>query len=219
MELAADYHRTHLKYYTGVGPRDVSDSVMGVMSRLSRQLALKGYRLRSGGAGGSDTAFETGVRDAIPPELWSGAMEIYIPWSGFDDRGLLDCDYVLNQLPGRLQAWALARDIHTHWNNLKDGGRKLHSRNSFQVLGKSLDAPSDYIVYSNRLNPNGEPTGGTRTAVMIARKFKVKEINLYTQSALVIATTVLDENWPDPLDEIWRRLQAQQLREYWLTVT
>lgn len=217
--LKNEHRHTYLKYYTGVGPRDVSDGAAVVMTRLGHHLAMKGYILRSGGAGGSDHAFETGVREAIPQVMWDGAMEIYLPWAGFDDRGDLTCDYVLNRLPGKLQAWALARDVHTHWNNLKDGGRKLHSRNAFQVLGKSLNAPSDYIVYCNRIGPNGEPGGGTRTAVMIARKFSVREINIFTHAALAIVNAVIDEDWPDPLDEIWRRLQLLELREYWVSLT
>jgi len=199
--------------YAGIGSRTTPERVVSLMTRLGKELAALNWRLRSGGSGAADLAFEAGVRSQHPPDHWVHYMEIYLPWPGFDQRGVLACDYSLRERPTAVQAWALARSVHTHWDNLKDSGRKLHARNSFQILGPQLLDPVDYVVYYSKPMDNGEVSGGTRTAVEIARLFKVREINLYTVQAQDALEHALHTECGDPLLEVWLTLQRAAVKE------
>lgn len=66
-----------MRYYTGIGSRGTPSEILEIMTDIARFLAETGYTLRSGGASGADTAFESGV-------LHIDKKEIYLPWSGFN---------------------------------------------------------------------------------------------------------------------------------------
>ena len=48
-------------YYTGVGSREISDEEYSLLSEIGKKMASLGYILRSGGAEGSDRAFQEGA--------------------------------------------------------------------------------------------------------------------------------------------------------------
>src|SRR5690606_30646410 len=116
-------------------------------------LSEEGFILRSGGAPGADTFFEQGVYD---PEL----KHIYLPEKGF------------NKNPSQLfgvcdKALEIAEQIHPAWDRCKPYARLLHARNVYQVLGKTLDTPSDFLICWTE---GGEEKGGTRTAIKLAKE-------------------------------------------------
>ena len=49
------------EYYAGIGPRRVPKAIAEVMFHLAMKLGSEGLILRSGGAEGSDRAFEAGA--------------------------------------------------------------------------------------------------------------------------------------------------------------
>ena len=65
-------------YYTGIGSRNIPDTYFNLIVVIAEYMAKQGYILRSGGADGSDTAFEIGC-DKV-----NGKKEIYLPWKSFN---------------------------------------------------------------------------------------------------------------------------------------
>ena len=66
------------KIYTGVGSRETPAAILSFITQLAGTLAAQGWTLRSGGAPGSDCAFENGCDHA------HGLKEIYLPWKDFN---------------------------------------------------------------------------------------------------------------------------------------
>ena len=56
------------------------------------------------------------------------------------------------------------------------------SRNSYQVLGDSLDNPSSFLVC---WTSDGKMSGGTAQAMRIATDFRVPIYNLYHENDLI----------------------------------
>lgn len=143
------------KYYTGVGSRKAPEDILRLMTDIARMLAYKGYVLRSGGADGSDRAFE------------EGAKKRSIYWAN-------------DATP---KAMAIAEMYHPAWDRMGDYAKKLHGRNAFQVLGRTLNVPSSFLIC---WTPDGcktheersTRTGGTGTAISIADKHGVPVFNL-----------------------------------------
>jgi hypothetical protein len=139
------------KFYTGVGSRSTPSNILEVMTQLAKKLALDGWILRSGGAVGADRAFEDGAISV------GGGRMIYYPRDANEES--ID----------------MASKIHPAWHKCSDYVKRLHARNCFQVLGGDLKTPSSFLVC---WTPNGEDVGGTRTAIVLARKNNIEILNL-----------------------------------------
>lgn len=151
--------------YTGIGSRETPEAILTLMTSVARRLAERGYRLRSGAAPGADSAFEAGA----------GLLrEIFLPWDGFNSRHASEPGvYVTSELACAKDAEALAAAHHPGWNRLGQGARKLHTRNATQLLGRTLDAPSAFVICwaPNPLLEDGKVInvdGGTGLAVRLA---------------------------------------------------
>ncbi len=151
-----------MKFYSGVGSRETPPEILEAMIDIATKLAYKDYCLRSGGADGADSAFEKGC------DFAEGKKEIYLPWRGFNNNQSIL--YNTNT-----QAYDLAASIHPSWMFLSHGAKKLHARNICQVLGKDLNAPSEFIICWTK---NGNKVGGTRTAIILAEQNKIPVYNL-----------------------------------------
>lgn len=156
------------KIYTGVGSRQTPLEVLALMTRIARALDVQGYTLRSGGAAGADTAFAQGA----------ARHELYLPWPNFNNVR----DGIIVAGAAWAQAEALARTIHPAWDRLSQGAAKLHTRNVFQVLGATLDQPSQFLIFWAP-EQAGEVQGGTRTAVVLARQQGIPCFNLADPAA------------------------------------
>ncbi len=121
------------------------------MRDIARDLAGRGYVLRSGGANGADLAFESGAGDAT---------EIFVPWPHFNGcaHGILP--------PDPAAAMALAAAHHPGWRRCSPAARAIHARNVCIVLGGDLATPSDFVIC---WTPDGRASGGTGQAVRVAR--------------------------------------------------
>lgn len=153
------------KYYTGVGSRSTPIEILDAMSKIASTLANKNYILRSGGADGADTAFERGC------DLASGQKEIYIPWREFNNNN----SQLFNVSESAME---IASTIHPAWPKLRQSVQKLHARNCYQVLGANLDTPSKVLICWTE---NGEEKGGTRTAIVLAKRHSIPVYNLAIQ--------------------------------------
>ena len=151
------------QFYAGIGSRKTPPEVLGLMTALAYKLAKGGHVLRSGGAQGADQAFENGCDQA------EGGKQIYIPWTGFQNRYVSMDPYVIvgGNCPRALE---LAAEIHPNWGACSSTARALHARNCFQILGPNLDDPvSDVLCWT----PEGHGGGGTGQAIRLANKMLI----------------------------------------------
>lgn len=168
--------------YTGIGSRETTLEENMIMISLGKELATKGWTLRSGGAGGSDLAFEEGCGIA------KGKAEIFIPWKLFGTKIVNPNSkrYIPNE-----SSYNTARDylidngIIPWFDRMKQGARKLHARNYHQVLG-TTNIKSDIMIYCADDDKNGVPKGGTRTAILLARSFNIPTYNIRVKEQLEV---------------------------------
>lgn len=144
-------------YYTGIGSRETPQDVLDIFKSVAKYLAKKDYILRSGGAEGSDEAFEKGCDEC------EGYKEIYLPWKGFEGSNS-------NLIVNDPKAFDIAERFHPYWHNLSQGARKLQARNSHQVLGRDLNVLSKFIICWTK---NGKGQGGTGQALRIAKHYSI----------------------------------------------
>lgn len=157
------------RYYAGIGSRETPQPICDLMAQVAEKLEGKGWILRSGGAAGADSAFEAGVSN---PER----MEIYLPSSYFNGRSSSREGYIdaskLDSFPKALKTVDL---FHPAPGRLSDFPRKLMARNAMQVLGGSLEDPSQFVA---AWTVGGKVAGGTGQALRIARHHNILVINL-----------------------------------------
>jgi len=177
--------------YAGIGSRETPQDVLDDMTAMATKLEERGFTLRSGFAGGADTAFELGTtRDDL--------REIFAPWKGFGadptskydkprwdqirrHEGITGKPFVpakATLLQGAIakKAEEMASEHHPNWERLGNGPRMLHSRNMGQVYGPNLDAPARFeLAYTI----DGQATGGTGQAIRVAESADIKVLNLH----------------------------------------
>lgn len=157
-----------IDHYSGIGSRNTPLEILALMTRLAYMLESD-YILRSGGADGSDLAFEKGVLN--------GNKEIYLPWQGFNNSS--SEFYEVCE-----RAKQIAKKYHpANWDGLRPTVQKLHARNVYQVLGYDLDTPSKFVLcwtpdYCESHDTRSIHTGGTGTAISVASHYNVPVINM-----------------------------------------
>lgn len=164
--------KSKYKAYAGIGSRGTPVDVQKYMEGIAILLAKQGYTLRSGGAEGADTAFETGC------DIANGDKEIYLPWRLFNNNESL-------LIPDVLDKWNEAKIIsmrfHPYWDKLSKEGEAFHTRNVFQVLGDDLKTPVEFVVCYTVC---GGISGGTGQALRIAKHYNIPIINLFHTGVL-----------------------------------
>jgi hypothetical protein len=163
--------------YTGIGSRKTPENILKLMQTIGFRLGSLGIRLRSGGAEGADSAFEVGARRAIKEQQGSEPL-IFLPYPGF--RGKSGITFAPNSQIWK-EATRIIQDLHPAWDRCSDFAKKAHTRNAFQVLGSNLDSPSHFLVFYAEVS-RGQIQGGTRTAVVLAKKFQIPCFNLFYSS-------------------------------------
>ncbi len=178
-----------MKIYTGIGARKTPEYIQKIMTGVSLCLEDDGYTLRSGGAEGADTAFESSVQN----------KEIYLPWSGFNNNrpGL----YLINK-----PEWSTAREIlseiHPDFVNYRNSVQNLFTRNVFQILGADLKTPSEFVMCwtpdgcVNESTYTQGLTGGTGIAIKLASRLGIPVYNLYRNDHYQLAKDISDSGSP-----------------------
>jgi hypothetical protein len=131
------------------------------MKKVAAYLSSKDYILRSGGADGADSAFESG----------SLKSEIFLPWPNFNNKEGIICMHP--------KAIYLAKQFHPRYSSLSSGAKKLMIRNSHQIFGKDMNNPSDFVICWTK---DGKGGGGTGQALRIAKHYRIPifDIGNYT---------------------------------------
>jgi hypothetical protein len=153
-------------YYTGIGSRTIPLILSNLFTNLSSYLESHNFILRSGGAGGTDLSFESGIKD-------KNNCRIYLPRKLFNKN---ESQLYLGNINPKLESDArdIARSIHPNPYALRGFSLLAHTRNAFQVLGDDLNSPSDFLVCYTE---NGESKGGSRTAIELAKKNNIPVFN------------------------------------------
>jgi hypothetical protein len=131
------------------------------LANVARWLERLGFTVRSGGARGSDHAFESGL---LHPER----AEIYLPSAEFNDH-----PSPLHEITP--EAYALAESFHPAWHRCSDFARRCHARNGYQILGPKLNWPVEFVVC---WTPGAMDISGTAQALRIARRHGIDVYNL-----------------------------------------
>lgn len=173
-------------YYTGIGSRETPTHILNRMTKLGSWFSELDWVLRSGGADGADRAFERGVR-------LGKQCDIYIPWEGFAKHSANPM--IATNFDTYKNAEEIASTIHPAWDKCSKGAKALHTRNVYQVLGHDLKTPSKFVVFYAKETKSGEVSGGTRTAVELARQNDIPCVNM------------LHEDWMDKLKQVWKEVQ------------
>ncbi len=138
------------RFYAGVGSRKAPAAIRDQMRRIAVSLRGQGFILRSGGADGADSAFESGAGDDC---------DILVPWPNFNDRPHGQVP------PDPAAAMALAEKYHAGWRNCSRAARAIHDRNVCIVIGPDLTTPAEFLIY---WTADGRASGGTGQAVRTA---------------------------------------------------
>lgn len=150
--------------YTGIGSRETPFDFIQEIYKVS--YILRDCTLRSGAAKGADEAFE----------LNATKKEIFIPWNKFNKYVHNGDDvFALEFMDNKDEAERISKEYHPNWNRLSKGGISLMTRNVYQILGKDLKSPSDFLVCYTK---DGKISGGTGQAMRIAKDYNVPIHNL-----------------------------------------
>lgn len=129
-----------------------------LMRDFASRIAEEGYTLRSGGADGSDKAFQAGAENK---EVFrSNDAE---DWAYDEVKTCLPTD-------------------RSNFDNWKPYVKGLLARNMMQVLGRNGDQPVSFVLcYAPSFEYTDSSAGGTGYAIRCAIKHKIPVINLYDE--------------------------------------
>ncbi len=195
-------------YATLVGSREITYYQFMLMRLAGEMTCLNGRRGRSGLAPGADIGGYEGARlcsrfqeigfDNYLPDATMFDCEKFGYWKPNPDKHIFDATTFTDTYE---QAQQYALEARGSFNGLYRNGILLHTRNTYQVLGHTLDKPSGYLVCSAQpIGRRGNVKGGTNTAVMLARRFNIPVRNLWLQdvqaSLLLKAQRIADQLHP-----------------------
>lgn len=171
-------------YYTMIGSRSTPPDIKSLMVKFATKACEFNYCGRSGGSDGSDACLEQGVRNYLQSCEESSTkpyMEIYLPWKDFNGRDSSEEGYyTLPWMNNHKEATEIASEIHPAWERCKQGAKKLHTRNVYQLLGQDLKTPSRFVIcWAEPKGKYGHVKGGTATVVKLGIDNNVEIINLY----------------------------------------
>ena len=147
-------------YYTGIGSRKTPNEILELMEEIGKKLGVLNYILRSGAAGGADSAFEKGC------DFVYGYKEIFLPWPYFNGHSSSLC------YPSP-ESYEYVKKYHPYYKRISKGAWKLHARNAHQVLGRDLNTPSRIVICFSSTNKSG-----TNQAIRIANAYGIPVYNL-----------------------------------------
>lgn len=175
-----------IKYYSGIGSQSCPQEICALMIQFAQQLAKHDYVLRSGGAPGSDEAFEQGCIIA------KGQKEIYLPWKGFNGN-----KSNLYTIPPKAAEMA-AELCGIRWKYLKRPVQYLMARNVMQVLGGTLNTPVEFLICWTEdgcvdFNQRTKETGGTGQAIALASMLNIPVFNLKREEHIQLVSDLISK--------------------------
>lgn len=141
-------------FYAGIGSRKTPTHIQEQEDRIAQKLRGRGWWLRSGGAKGSDTAFEYGA---------GGQKRIYY------------------KEEATCASMEFASRFHKAWRKCNFDARQLLGRNPFQILGDHMQGPKSKFVCC--YTEDGQASGGTGLAIRVAMWAGIPVFNLHDETA------------------------------------
>lgn len=187
----------HYFAYAGVGSRNTPPDILNLMSQFAEKVADRAT-LRSGAAGGADSAFEKGVD--VVGETRHIKKEIYIPAQGFQGRYTTEVGVQLCTNIIKLILKNMVAQYHPRGNRLSHYTMELMMRNCLQVLGATLNSHSRYVIcWTDTYKTDSKDlicdgSGGTGMAIRIAYGHNIPVINLRSPEHFNLITKFLSEN-------------------------
>lgn len=86
----------------------------------------------------------------------------------------------------------IASQLHGNWENCDSYARGMHTRNIPQILGNNLKRPVNAVITWCDLDNYGNPIGGTRTALKLAKLHKIPIFNLKTDNPNAVLLEIRD---------------------------
>lgn len=151
--------------YTGIGSRQTPKVILDLMTEIGIYMAKNNILLRSGGANGADSAFESGC------DFVNGIKEIFLPWEGFNNKTGLINKNNKKAMAISEKTWNL-RNMPVKWNNLKESTKLLMLRNTYQIMGIELTKPTNLVIC---WTPDGRASGGTGQAIAMANYITISK--------------------------------------------
>lgn len=156
-------------FYAGIGSRETPLEIKEIMTKIAIKLELLGYILRSGGAIGADSAFESGVLNDVNKEIFKA----------FDAT------------PESIE---MAKQHHPKWDACMDYVRHLHGRNCMILLGQELIVPVRFVIC---WTADGKSTGGTGHAMRLATHNNIPIFNLHDSMTHRRLFDFIDQSQPN----------------------
>ena len=160
---------------SGIGSRKTPSNILTSMTCIGQWCRDHGIYVFSGHADGADYAFEKGAQENCVT---------FLPWKGFNSKlESFGTQYIHN--PGSDRKYsssyadALVDKYHPNPSRLSRGARLLMARNSYQVLGPTMQIPVSAVVCWTH---GGKIAGGSGQAMRIATAYKIPIYNLYSMS-------------------------------------
>lgn len=171
-----------------VGSRTAGEEDCNLLYDAALTLLHAGWKGVSGGAEGPDDSLTLAIRQYLK-DIWPTATEIrgsrigeiHIAWNGFNNLNhgdLCGCVVGPGHRPDNVLLKAVVALARGGLYNLSDGGMKLHERNVFEILTKTLNDPVDILLLSAPKGMGNTVKGGTATAYALAKALGIPTINL-----------------------------------------
>ena len=189
--------------FTIIGNRDAPEYERVKYLPVVRSLLLAGHTGRSGGAEGMDAVLTEVVEELLKEGHSEIKAEIYLPKAYF--KGLADGDLEgrvtsVLEYANREEANKLASEVHPAWHYCDDYSRGAHIRNMYEVLGKELDTPSDFVLTFAKTTRKEVILGGTATAAELAIKHEIPIFNGYIKPFEEIYEFLKERGIEDDMD-------------------
>lgn len=150
----------------GIGSRTTPEHILKDMERIGKWCCMNNVWVRSGHADGADWAFEKGAQSYCIA---------YLPWPRFNNHLKSAARTYVHS--DNEAARELVSKYHPCPSKLSSGAWRLMARNSYQLLGATLDNPSHAVVCWTK---DGKATGGTGQAIRMAQDSNIPVYNLFS---------------------------------------
>ena len=162
--------------YAGIGSRETPPEVLAQMTEAAQYLESIGYTLNTGKKSnvkeeGADKAFSNGTnkKNLFPPSMANDLTRKIANEIHPDLKGMYNAVY---------NKW-VEKVGEEKAKQYAQGAIDLQARNTYQVFGKNLDTPVDFVLfYAEETNNPLRPKGGTGQAVEMARRKGIPTINM-----------------------------------------
>lgn len=193
------------KFWTGIGSRyNVSHELQTRQIAIGKHLSEKGWTLLTGGAAGSDFNFLQGSSlGSLCDEISQSHVirpvnnKYYKGQQTITRKGSYGYPAIVEYMEvedfERAVEYYFSKGIFSEksFNKMSEIAQQLHARNFYQIMDEKGVARSELVVYSAPEDRWGNVSGGTRTAVAIARLEGVPSYNIKLEDSYTALQRIL----------------------------